>query len=145
MPTREKFQTTRDLLNAADRAFAVGNALPAAEWLWDAVRHTLTTIAQEKGWPYADEEDLYQVAERLNERDEAGLDFLLSGYSAAQGYPDKVRYGFFDFADGDADDVRRVVHCFINLARELSGCYDNDATLTGIYPNRTGISDPYSA
>ena len=140
MPTREKFQTTRDLLNAADQAFAVGNALPATEWLWDAVRHTLTTIAQEKGWPYADEDDLYQVAERLNERDEVGLDFLLSGYSAAQGYPDKVRYGFFDFADGDADDVRRVVHCFINLARELSGCYDNDATITGTYPNRTGIS-----
>ena len=129
MPMREKFQTIRDLLNAADRAFAVGNALLATERLWDAVRHTLTTIAQEKGWPYADEEDLYQVAERLNERDEVGLDFLLSGYSAAQGYPDKVRYGFFDFADGDADDVRRVVHCFINLARELSGRYDNYATI----------------
>ena len=117
---QEKFQTTQDLLDAADQEFAVGNALPATERLWDAVRHTLTTIAQEKGWPYADEEDLYQVAERLNELDKVGLDFLLSGYSAAQGYPDKVRYGFFDFADGDADDARKVVHCFINLARELA-------------------------
>ena len=123
MLTTKQLRTAEDLLDSADREFYSGNALKAVELLRDAVYKTLSDIAERKGWPRADDEDLYEVAERLNEKDDTGLGFLLSGYSATQHFPDKVRYGFFDMSIGDGADARYIARSHIKLARKLAG-YD---------------------
>ncbi len=121
MLTSEQLRAADDLLDSADREFSDGNALKAMEMLRDAVVSTLTDIAQQKGWPHANDEDLYKVAEWLNQKDGVGVGFPLSGYSATQYFPEKVRYGFFDMADGDADDARYIARSYVSVARELAG------------------------
>ena len=118
MLSDKQWQAIDDLLAAADREFEAGNEMKAMEALRDAVVNTLADIARAKGWPHADYGDLHDVAEWLNEKDDLG-NFMSSGYSAADGFPDKVRYGFFDMADGDADDSRLIARSYVKLAREL--------------------------
>ena len=125
MITPEQTKKTQAYLAAADRGFAAGNPLAATERLWDAVVCTLTAVAQHNGWPHSDEDELYAVAERLNELDDDPDEFLLSGFSAAQYQPDRVRYGFFDMSDGCDDDARIIVNAVINLVRELDEGYDH--------------------
>ena len=125
MITPEQTKKTQAYLAAADRGFAAGNPLAATERLWDAVVCTLTAVAQHNGWPHSDEDELYAVAERLNELDDDPDEFLLSGFSAAQYQSDRVRYGFFDMSDGCDDDARIIVNAVINLVRELDERYDH--------------------
>ena len=114
--------TASDYLAMADREFAAGNALPGAERLWDAAALTLKTVAQDQGWPVP-EDDLYPIVERLGAGDEQIFDLLVSGFSSAEYYPDKVRYGYFDIADGDDSDARHIIHNFIDLVtRAANGC-----------------------
>ena len=121
MLTSEQLRATDDLLNSADREFSQGNALEAVELLRDAVMNTLADIAREKGWPHADDDDLYKVAERLSEKDVSELGFLLSGFSAAQYFPSKVQHGFFDMSIGDDADARYIARSHVKLARKLAG------------------------
>ncbi len=125
MLTSKQLRATDALLDSADWEFSQGNALNAVEMLRDAVMTTLADVAREKGWSRANDDDLYKVAERLNEKDISGLGFLLSGYSATQHFPDKVRYGFFDMSIGDAADARYIARSHVNLARKLAGCDSN--------------------
>lgn len=119
MITPEQSQKTQQYLAAADREFAAGNPPTATERLWDAVVCTLAAVAHHNGWPHSDDDELYAVAERLNALDDDPNEFLLSGFSAAQYQPDKVRYGFFDMNDGCDDDARIIVNAVINLVRNL--------------------------
>ena len=119
MFTAEQTKKTQGYLAAADREFAAGNPLTATERLWDAVVCALSAVAQHNGWPHSNRDELYAVAERLNALDDDPDEFLLSGLSAAQYQPDKVRYGFFDMNDGCDDDARIIVNAVINLVREL--------------------------
>ena len=50
MFTQEQLQTTQDYLDAADREFENANGLAGTERLWTAITHTLTAIAEAKGW-----------------------------------------------------------------------------------------------
>ena len=125
MLTSKQLRATDALLDSADWEFSQGNALNAVEMLRDAVMTTLADVAREKGWSRANDDDLYKVAERLNEKDISGLGFLLSGYSATQHFPDKVRYGFFDMSIGDAADARYIARSHVKLARKLAGCDSN--------------------
>lgn len=125
MISAEQTQKTQQHLDAADREFAAGNPLAATERLWDAVVCTLSAVAQHNGWPHSNRDQLYAVAERLNELDDDPDEFLLSGFSAAQYQPDKVRFGFFDMSDGCDDDARIIANAVINLVRELDTLHDN--------------------
>ncbi len=125
MVTPTQKQKTQAYLDAADREFAAGNPLTATERLWDAVVSALSAVAERQGWPHANEDELYAVAERLNELDDDPDEFLLSGFSAALYQPDKARYGFFDMSDGCDDDARLIASAVINLIRELEQRYDH--------------------
>lgn len=122
MLTSEQLRATDDLLDSADREFYSGNALKAVELLRDAMSANLADIAREKGWRHANDSDLYKVAELLNEKDSAGLGFLLSGYSAIQYFPSKVQHGFFSMSIGDASDARYIARSHVKLALKLAGC-----------------------
>lgn len=128
MITPEQQKKAQEYLAAADREFAAGNPLSATERLWDAVVCTLSAVAEYNGWPHSNDDELYAVAERLNELDDDPDEFLLSGFSAAQYQPDKVRYGFFDMSDGCDDDARIIVNAVIGLVRELDARFDHIST-----------------
>ena len=111
--------TASDYLAMADREFAAGNALPGAERLRDAVMLTLKTVAQDQGWPVP-EDDLYPIVERLGAQNEQVSELLVSGFSSAEYYPDKVRYGYFDIADGDDVDALRIIRNYIDLLTSVT-------------------------
>ena len=114
--------TAQIYLAVADREFEAGNAQQGVDRLWDAVKYTLREAARQKGWHMAGDEwdDMLTVAEGLAELDETGGEILLSGFSSARYYPDKVRYGFFDLDDGDDVDARRIVRNFIEQVEHLA-------------------------
>ena len=116
---------TQEYLAAADREFAAGNPLAATERLWDAVVCALSAVAKHNGWPHFERDEPYAVAERLNELDDDPDEFLLSGFSAAEYQPDKVRYGFFAPEGECADDARIIVNAMLDLIKELDARYDH--------------------
>ena len=125
MITPEQTKKTQDYLAAADREFVAGNPLAATERLWDAVVCTLSAVADHNRWPHSNNEELYAVAERLNQLDDDKDEPLLSGFSAMEYQPDKVRYGFFVPEDQCADDARLMVNWVIGMVKELDARNDH--------------------
>jgi hypothetical protein len=119
MLTQKQLKTAQDYLDAADREFENANALAATERLWDAMALSLTTVADEKGWPY-DKANLYPVVEKIAKMDAQVSEILLSSYIAAEGYPEKVHYGYFVWEDGDSHRMLRVVREFISEVQRLT-------------------------
>ena len=120
MQKRKELKTAQDYVDAADREFENANALAAAELLRDAMVHTLTELADQMGWPHDDKEDLHAVVKKLAERDEQMGEILLTTHFAVGGYPDKVRFGYFVWEDGDSHRMLRVVREFDAMARQLA-------------------------
>lgn len=119
MQTEKQLKTAQDYLDAADREFENGDALAATERLREAIAHTLTAVAIEKGWPH-DGADLYPVVKKLAECDEQEGDILVGEYLAGYHYSDKVHYGRFVWEDGDSHRMLRVVREFIARVRKLA-------------------------
>lgn len=119
MATEKRLKTAQDYLDAADREFENADALAATEHLRAAMVHTLKTVAAKKGWDY-DGDDLYPVVERVANLDEQVAEILLSSYGAAEGYPEKVHYGYFVWEDGDRHHMLRVVREFIGEVQRLT-------------------------
>ena len=118
----EDLPTAQIYMGIAAREFEAGNAQAGADRLWDAAKHTLKEIARRKDWQIdGDDGDvMLDLAERLAETDANGGEILLSHFSSAHYYPDKVRFGFFDLGDGDGDDALRIVRRFIDEAERLA-------------------------
>ena len=118
----EGLPTAQIYLAVADREFEAGNAQKGADRLWEAAKHTLMDIARRKDWQIAgdDGDAMLDVAERLAAMDANEGEILLSYFSSARYYPDKVRFGFFDLQDGDGADALRIVRGFIDEAERLA-------------------------
>lgn len=125
MITPDQTQRTQEYLAAADREFAAGNPLAATERLWDAVVCALSAVAKHNGWPHSNRDELYDVAIRLNKLDDDPDEPLLSGFSAMEYQPDKVRYGFFMPVDECTDDARLMVNWVIDMVKELDARNDH--------------------
>ena len=119
MQTHNEMKTAQDYLDAADREFENADALAATEHLWAAMVHTLKSVAAKNGWDY-DDDDLYPVVEKVAKMDEQVGEILLSSYAAAEGYPEKVHYGYFVWEDGDSHHMLRVVREFISEVQRLT-------------------------
>ena len=128
MITAEQTQKTREYLAAADREFAAGNPLAATERLWDAVVCTLSAVAKHNGWPHSNDDELYAVAERLNELDNDEDEPLLSGFSSVEGGPDRARFGLFAIGDDRDKDARLVTKWVIGMIHDLDARYDDVST-----------------
>ena len=130
METQQQLKTTQDYLDAADREFENANALAATELLRDAMVHTLTAVAIEKGWPY-DGFDLFPVVKKLAERDEQ-VSYILEGiYAAAKGHPGLVRAEYFRFEYGDTHRAGRLAREFIDTVLALAAQSDQAALCLG--------------
>ena len=118
----ESSPTAQIYMGIAAREFDAGNAQKGADRLWDAAKQTLTDIARSKGWQVDgdDGDAMLDVAEQLAAMDANEGEILLSYFSSARYYPDKVRFGFFDLEDGDGDDALRIVRGFIDEAERLA-------------------------
>ena len=129
MITPDQTKITQDYLAAADREFAAGNPLAATERLWDAVVCTLSAVARHNGWPHSNRDELYDVAMRLSELDEDRDEPLLSAFSASEGQPDKVRFGYFDTCYGREreEDARFFATWMIEMVATLDERYDDVA------------------
>jgi hypothetical protein len=126
MQTQEQLKTAQDYLDAADREFENGNAVAGTERLWDAITHTLTAIADAKGWSY-DAGDLFPVVQKLAERDEQ-VSYILEGiYAAAEGHPGLVRAEYFRFEYGDTHQAGRLAREFIDTILALAAQSDKAA------------------
>jgi len=119
MQTHEELKTAQDYLDAAEREFENADALAATELLRAAMMHTLKTVAGKRGWDY-NGDDLYPVVERVANMDEQVGEILISSYGAAEGYPEKVHYGYFVWEDGDSHRMLRVVREFISEVQRLT-------------------------
>ena len=119
MQTQKQLKTAQDYLEAADREFENADALTATENLLKAADHTLIEVAEEKGWPY-DQDNLYPVAEKLASADKQVGEILLTTYFAVGGYPDKVHFGYFVWEDGDSHRMLRTVREFVDMAHQLA-------------------------
>lgn len=117
--TSEQLRIAEDLLVVADREFENGDALAGTQRLWAAITHTLTAIADAKGWTY-DADDLYPVVKKLAARDEQACDILEGIYAAAGGHPNSVRAGWFRFGDGDTHRAQRLAREFIDTVLALA-------------------------
>ena len=119
MQIQKQLKTTQDYLAAADLEFENGDAEAGTECLWAAITHTLTAIADAKGWPH-DPGDLYPVLEKLTEGDAQTSDILEGIYAAAGGHPGLVRAEYFRFEDGDTHRARRLAREFIDTVLVLA-------------------------
>lgn len=127
MIAAEQTQKTQAYLAAADLEFDAGNPLAATERLWDAVVCTLSAVAQHNGWPHSNRDELYDVAMRLSELDDDRDEPLLSAFSASEGQPDKVRFGYFDTCRGREreEDARFFATWMIEMVTTLDERYDD--------------------
>ena len=130
MQTQEQLKTAQDYLDAADRGFENGNAVAGTERLWDAITHTLTAIADAKGWSY-DAGDLFPVVQKLADGDGQVGDILEGIYAAAEGHPGLVRAEYFRFEDGDTHRARRLAREFIDTVLALAAQSDKAALCLG--------------
>ena len=119
MQTQKQLKTAQGYLEAAEREFENADALAAAEFLRDAIVHTVKSVADQKGWPY-DKDHLYPVVEKIAKLDAQVSEILLSSFIAAEGYPEKVHYGYFVWEDGDSHRMLRVVREFICEVQRLT-------------------------
>lgn len=120
MQKQKQLKTAQDYLDAADRKFENADALAATELLCEAMTHTVKVIAGAKGWAY-DEDHVYPVVERLAGLADLESEVITGWFAAAEGYPNKVRYGYFVWSDGDSHVVRKWAHDFIHAMESLAG------------------------
>ena len=130
MQTRKELKTAQDYLDAADREFENGDALAGTERLWAAMTHTLTTVANEKGWAY-DTDDLFPLIKKLAGTEEQVADVLEGIYLAGKGDPHRANAEYFRFEYGDTHFARRMAKEFINAVLALAAQSSNAALCLG--------------
>ena len=94
MIARTTAQATQSFFEAADRHFEDEEPLLAYENLWNAAACALTAVAETRGWPADDPQDLKTAADRL--ANEARDHHLRHQYAVAQQFRAKFNYGFVE-------------------------------------------------
>ena len=87
-------QAAQAFFAAADQHFDDEEPLLAYENLWNAAAHALTVVADARGWPTDDPQDLKAAAERL--ASEARDHHLRHQFAVAQQFRAKFNYGFVE-------------------------------------------------
>ena len=94
MIARTTANATQAYFEAADRNFEDEEPLLAYENLWNAAACALTAVAETRGWPADDPQDLKTAADRL--ANEASDHHLRHQYAVAQQFRAKFNYGFVE-------------------------------------------------
>ena len=94
MLTQHTAQTAQAFFEAADQHFEDEEPLLAYENLWNAAAHALTAVADARGWPTDDPQDLKSASDRL--ANEASDHHLRHQFAVAQQFRAKFNYGFVE-------------------------------------------------
>ena len=105
--------------DAADRHFEDEEPLLAYENLWNAAAHALTAVADARGWPTDDPQDLKSAAERL--ANEARDHHLRHQFAVAQQFRAKFNYGFVE--RHQLADYCRLMREFVDRMLALLDAY----------------------
>ena len=92
MLTHEQTKTAYELLAQADAAFGAGDLPLGASHLWDAYADTINTIAQQRGVPCRDDDDIRLILKELA-ADESEHQSLLTSFYTATRFRDAAARG----------------------------------------------------
>ena len=112
-------QTAQAFFDAADQHFEDEEPLLAYENLWNAAAHALTAVADARGWPTDDPQDLRTAAERL--ASEASDHHLRHQFAVAQQFRAKFNYGFVE--RHQLADYCRLMREFVDRMLALLDAY----------------------
>ena len=87
-------QATQAFFDAADQHFEDEEPLLAYDNLWNAAAHALTAVADARGWPTADPQDLKTASDRL--ANEASDHHLRHQFAVAQQFRARFNNGFVE-------------------------------------------------
>ena len=119
MLTQNIAHATQAFFDAADQHFADEEPLLAYENLWNAAAHALTAVADARGWPTDDPQDLKTAAERL--ANEASDHHLRHQFAVAQQFRAKFNYGFVE--RHQLADYCRLMREFVDRMLALLDAY----------------------
>ena len=115
--TQDHVQTARDLLAAADTAFASGDNIGGSKKMWDASASALKAVVEPKGWQCESHEDLFFAAKRLSV--ETGDDMIMGEFvAAASTFYYNAQYDFMEDED-DFDLTGELARDFISRVLAL--------------------------
>ena len=117
--TQHTSQTAQAFFDAADQHFEDEEPLLAYENLWNAAAHALTAVADARGWPTDDPQDLKSAAERL--ANEARDHHLRHQFAVAQQFRAKFNYGFVE--RHQLADYCRLMREFVDRMLALLDAY----------------------
>ena len=119
MLTQHTAQATQAFFDAADQHFEDEEPLLAYENLWNAAAHALTAVAEARGWPADDPQDLKSAAERL--ANEASDHHLRHQFAVAQQFRAKFNHGFVE--RHQLADYCRLMREFVDRMLALLDAY----------------------
>ena len=119
MLSQNTAQTAQAFFDAADQYFEDEEPLLAYESLWNAAAHALTAVADARGWPTDDPQDLRTAAERL--ASEASDHHLRHQFAVAQQFRAKFNYGFVE--RHQLADYCRLMREFVDRMLALLDAY----------------------
>ena len=76
MTIQDNARDTTGLLAAADRKFAEGKRLEGSELMWKATKQAIVSVALQRNWPCASDEDVGASARLLAQEHGDGHEFL---------------------------------------------------------------------
>lgn len=104
-----------DLLDQAEREFALGDICQASAKLWGAASHAVAAVATERGWSCNNDRDLKTAVQRMADEHDDML--LQSGFIAAQKFHINMYYDLLHDFELELDPP--VVHDFVHRTLAL--------------------------
>ena len=126
MLNRNTAQATKAFFDAADQHFEDEEPLLAYDNLWNAAAHALTAVAEARGWPTGEPQDLKAASDRL--ANEASDHHLRHQFAVAQQFRARFNHGFVE--RHQLADYCRLMREFVDRMLTLLDACGQDAPLT---------------
>ena len=126
MLNRNTAQATKAFFDAADQHFEDEEPLLAYDNLWNAAAHALTAVAEARGWPTGEPQDLKTASDRL--ANEASDHHLRHQFAVAQQFRARFNNGFVE--RHQLADYCRLMREFVDRMLALLDACGQDAPLT---------------
>ena len=128
MLTQHTAQAAQAFFDAADQHFEDEEPLLAYDNLWNAAAHALTAVADARGWPTAEPQDLKTASDRL--ANEASDHHLRHQFAVAQQFRARFNNGFVE--RHQLADYCRLMREFVDRMLVLLDACRQDAPLTAL-------------
>ena len=124
--TQHTAQAAQAFFDAADQHFEDEEPLLAYDNLWNAAAHALTAVAEARGWPTGEPQDLKTASDRL--ANEASDHHLRHQFAVAQQFRARFNNGFVE--RHQLADYCRLMREFVDRMLALLDACEQDAPRT---------------